>query len=213
MKLFNRVKITHNQSMLGQRASIGRHTYGADHLQLHTWSEDARLRIGKFCSIADNVHIFLGGNHRVDWISTYPFATSPTEGDMRGDRVGHPASNGDVEIGNDVWIGSHVSIMSGIHIGNGACIAAYSHVVKDVQPYSVVGGNPAITIRMRFLEEVIEEIQSLEWWDWPDEMLRNNAALLCTEPTEAALEALREVGANVSRRDRVIRNNEKSGDN
>jgi tetrahydrodipicolinate N-succinyltransferase len=101
--------------------------------------------------------VFLGGNHRVDWISTYPFEK----------QIG---SNGDVNVGNDVWIGHGVTIMSGINIGDGAVIAANSHVVRNVEPYSMVGGNPAKLIKYRFDKTIIDCLLELQWWDLSEDI-------------------------------------------
>lgn len=137
-------------------------TYGTP--RVWSWNEDATLKIGKFCSIAAGVEIFLGGEHHTDWISTYPFniAINGISGIH-----GHPYTKGDVIIGNDVWIGHGALILSGIKIGNGSVIAAKSVVTKDVDPYSIVAGNPARLIRFRFSKEVIEALERIEWWNWP----------------------------------------------
>jgi acetyltransferase-like isoleucine patch superfamily enzyme len=118
-------------------------------------SSGAKLHIGKFCLIADNVQIFLGGNHNINWITTYPFGhiNKKTFNLFNGD--GYPSTKGNVYIGNDVWIGNNTTIMSGIKIGDGAVIAANSHVVNDVEPYSLVEGNPAKHIKYRFTKEQI----------------------------------------------------------
>lgn len=84
----------------------------------------------------------MGGNHRTDWLTTYPFGHIHKDIFTNFSGVGHPATKGSVVIGNDVWIGTNVTIMSGVSIGDGAVIANNSHVVKDVLPYSIVGGNP-----------------------------------------------------------------------
>jgi len=110
--------------------SVGRFTYGHENIAVMQWGEGCPLDIGAFCSIADNVQIFLGGNHRTDWITTFPFGHI-FQKDLGGENIqGHPATNGGVSIGNDVWIGRGATIMSGISIGNGAVIAANSTVVK-----------------------------------------------------------------------------------
>lgn len=100
-------------------------------------NEESNLIIGKFCSIAGGVTIFLGGNHRLDWISTYPFNMLEEEFPEAKMIKGHPATKGDVKIGNDVWIGQNAVIMSGIIIGNGAVIAANSVVTKNIKDYEV----------------------------------------------------------------------------
>jgi len=118
------------------------------------------------------VKIFLGGNHRTDWITTYPFSAL---WESAKHIEGHPASRGDVIIGHDVWIGEDAVILSGVHIGNGAVIGASAVVANDVPPYSIVAGNPAKVIRMRFIEREISILQSLAWWSWDDAKL--NAAM------------------------------------
>jgi acetyltransferase-like isoleucine patch superfamily enzyme len=122
------------------------------------------LKIGKFCSIAEGVVILLGSNHRIDWITTYPF--SVLFEDASG-FPGHPSSKGDILIGHDVWIGREAIILSGVTVGNGAVIAARSVVTRDVAPYSVVAGNPARHLKYRFPEQSIEKLQQIAWWDWP----------------------------------------------
>lgn len=133
--------------------TYGKYTYGTPNV---LWrNDDAKLTVGKFCSIASNVNIYLGGNHRQDWVSTYPFGHINKNIFDNSDGSGHPSTKGDIVIGNDVWIGNNTTIMSGVTIGDGAVIANNSHVVKNVEPYSLVGGNPAKIIRYRFTPEQI----------------------------------------------------------
>jgi len=80
---------------------------------------------------------------------------------------GYPHTKGEVVIGSDVWIGQDALILSGVTIGHGSVIAARSVVTKDVQPYSIVAGNPARHIRFRFPEETIRSLLEIAWWDWP----------------------------------------------
>jgi acetyltransferase-like isoleucine patch superfamily enzyme len=159
--------------------SYGRHTYGG--IQTHSWGEGSKLTVGKFCSIAGNVHVFLGGNHRYDWVTTYPFGHVNKEVFNGFDGKGHPATKGDVVISNDVWIGENVTIMSGVHIGDGAVLANNSHVVKNVEPYSLVGGNPAKLIKYRFTPTQIKKLLEIKWWDWDDTKINNMTHLLCNE--------------------------------
>ena len=165
---------------------IGRYTY---HNLKVTEHPDARLIIGKFCSIAPDVRIFLGDEHRTDWITTYPFGT--VHKDVFGDRdTGHPATKGDVVIGNDVWIGYGATIMSGVTIGDGAVIAARSHVVKPVAPYEVVGGNPAKHIKFRFDQDTIDMLLELKWWDKPESLIRALIPVLTATPDKEVLREL-----------------------
>lgn len=160
--------------------SIGKHTYGTQNLQIH-YSESANLYIGNFCSIAGNIIIFLGGNHRHDRVTTYPFGHINQEIFNNFNGEGHPSTKGDIIIGNDVWIGQNATIMSGVTIGDGAVIANNSHVVKNVEPYSIVGGNPAKLIKYRFTQEQIKNLLEIKWWDWDDEKINQFTPLLCND--------------------------------
>ncbi len=172
------------------RISVGAFSYGDENLKIRQWNEGAALNVGRFCSIADNVTVFLGGNHRTDWITTFPFGHVHVE--TLGGRgiVGNPFSKGDVEIGHDVWIGSGALIMSGVTIGNGAVIAAAAVVTRDVAPYAVVGGNPAREVSLRFSPQIIALLQELAWWTLPPAKLSQIAAELSSPPSEAGVRAL-----------------------
>ena len=155
---------------------VGKYTYGGP--KIEHGSSGAKLVIGNFCSIGGDVTVWLGGNHRTDWITTYPFGhIHQNIFDYHG--AGHPSTKGDVIIGNDVWIASNVTIMSGVTIGDGAVIANNSHVVKDVEPYSLVGGNPAKTIKYRFTPEQIKHLLEIKWWYWDDSKINEYIHLLC----------------------------------
>lgn len=144
--------------------------------RIKSWGEGARCIIGKYCSIAGNIQIFLGGDHRNDWNTTYPFAELLPQ--VYPEIKGSPRSKGDVVIGNDVWIGNDAKIMSGIRIGDGATIAGSAVVTRDVAPYSVVGGVPARHIKYRVPEERIPDMLDLAWWDWPIEMIAEAVPVL-----------------------------------
>lgn len=161
--------------------SVGKYTYGHEGIKIMNFpGNDVKLNIGSFCSIASYVTIFLNANHRTDWITTYPFGHIHQNkfNGFNGD--GHPSTKGDVNIGNDVWIGQNATIISGITIGDGAVIAANSHVIKDVEPYSIVGGNPAKLIKYRFLPEQIENLLKIKWWNWDDAKINNISKTLCS---------------------------------
>lgn len=135
-----------------------------------------RLIIGRFSQIAAGVKCIMnGGNHPVNGFSTFPFKIFGHE--WSGVPLDAP-NKGDTVIGNDVWIGHGATLMPGVAIGDGAMIASQSVVTKDVQPYSVVGGNPAQLIRMRFDEDVIDKLLGLRWWDWPFEKITAHASQL-----------------------------------
>lgn len=148
------------------------------------WGEKSTLKIGKFCSIADGVTIFLGGNHRIDWITTYPFNVLNNDFPNASSVIGHPSTKGDVIIGNDVWIGKGASIMSGVSVGDGAVIAANSTITKNVSPYEIVGGNPAKHIRFRFPDNTIQKLLQIKWWDWEIELINRKVKTLCASDVE-----------------------------
>jgi acetyltransferase-like isoleucine patch superfamily enzyme len=160
---------------------VGRYTYGHNDINVMSWGSDSKLIIGSFCSFADKVKIFLGGNHRVDWITTFPFTHIYEDIFTLDEKTQHPKSNGDVIIGNDVWVGYESTIMSGVKIGDGSVIAANSVVVKDVEPYTIVGGNPAKFIMKRFSDDVINNLLKLKWWEWSDEKINKNLSILCSD--------------------------------
>jgi acetyltransferase-like isoleucine patch superfamily enzyme len=161
---------------------IGRGTYGD--LRVRSWGEGTTLTMGAFCSVASGVQILLGGEHRPDWVTTYPFNVL---WEKARHLSGHPSSKGDVVIGNDVWIGAEAMILSGVTIGDGAVIGARAVVTKDVPPYAVVGGNPARVIRMRFDEATIARLQNLKWWTWDDTPIEKFLPLLLSDNVEAFL--------------------------
>ncbi len=161
-----------------KKFKIGEYTYGAPLILFE--NEDSNLFIGKFCSIANGVTIFLGGNHRIDWVTTYPFNKLPEYFPEARGIVGHPATKGDVRIGNDVWIGRGVIIMSGVTIGDGAVIAAGSVVSKNIGDYELWGGNPAKFIKKRFSDTEIENFKRIRWWDWEITKIKKYLNYLCS---------------------------------
>lgn len=137
-----------------------------------------KLIIGKFCMIASDVTFIMNGaNHLSDAVSTFPFAIFGGDWSNAMDGKEYP-SKGDTVVGNDVWIGYGATIMPGIEIGDGAIIATKSVVTKDVEPYTIVGGNPAKVIRKRFSDEKINDLLESEWWHWPIEEITKNVQRL-----------------------------------
>ncbi|MBN2234111.1 MAG: Vat family streptogramin A O-acetyltransferase [Opitutales bacterium] len=138
-----------------------------------------KLIIGKFCAIARDVKFIMNGaNHKMDAFTTYPFSIFSNGWEKVMPSMDELPYKGDTVIQNDVWIGYDATIMPGIQIGNGSIIASKSVVVRDVEPYSIVGGNPAKLIRRRFRDEVIDLLQELRWWDWPIEKITDHLPIL-----------------------------------
>ena len=156
---------------------IGAWTYGSPICRYQSFA-NAKLKIGKFCSIAPDVRIFLAGEHPTTTVSTYPFNYMFNDGSKLPRNNG---SKGDVVIGNDVWIGDGALILSGVTIGDGAVIAARAVVTRNVEPYSIVGGIPAKVIKMRFDQLTIERLLKVAWWDWSTEKINAEMALLSSE--------------------------------
>ncbi len=143
-----------------------------------------QLIIGKFCMIASDVKFIMNGaNHLTDTISSYPFSIfgNGWQEAMKGKEF---PNKGNVVVGNDVWIGYNATIMAGVTIGDGAIIAANAKVVKNVEPYTIVGGNPAKIIRKRFSETHIKLLLEIQWWNWDIEKITENVQLLTSTKVE-----------------------------
>lgn len=137
-----------------------------------------QLIIGKFCMIASDVKFIMNGaNHLTDTISSYPFSIfgNGWHEAMKGKEF---PNKGNVFVGNDVWIGYNATIMAGVTIGDGAIIAANATVVKNVKPYTIVGGNPAKIIKKRFSETHIKLLLDIRCWNWSIEKITENLQLL-----------------------------------
>lgn len=163
---------------------IGRGSYGD--LDIPSYLGDARFSMGAFCSVAAHVTVLLGGEHRPDWVTTYPFNEVLPEARHI---TGHPHSRGDVVIGNDVWIGRGAMILSGVTIGDGAVVGARALVRKDVPPYGIVAGNPAQLVRKRFSDDLVDRLLAVAWWNWPDERIKQAMPLLLSDDITAFLDA------------------------
>jgi acetyltransferase-like isoleucine patch superfamily enzyme len=193
-----------------EHVQIGKYTYGITDDNV-VWDSVAwnykgekkqpKLIVGNYCSIGINSKFFLGGNHRYDWITTYPFQVKHIHGnvfDSINDNIdGYPSSNGNIIIGNDVWFGENVTVMSGVKIGDGAVIGTNSTVVKDVNPYSIVGGHPAKHIKYRFSEEVIKKLLDIKWWDIEDSKLNLLLPYLCSNDINHFFEKYYKLNDNI----------------
>jgi acetyltransferase-like isoleucine patch superfamily enzyme len=168
----------------------GRSTYYDRNINIITWSDEYFIKVGNYCSIGRDCNFFLHANHRPDWITTSSLVLGPVtpEIDTFLMERGHPGCKGNIEIGNDVWIGAKSTIMSGVKIGDGAVIGAGSVIAKDVPPYTIWVGNPAKMIKKRFTDEQIEKLLKLKWWNWSENQVREEASLLWSNNLDKFLE-------------------------
>lgn len=154
------------RNVIVEGINIGRHTYIGDYTKL-----DSLVSVGHFCSIANNV--LIGATmHPTDWLSTSPFQYDNWLKFGDGKSKYNYELRKKTHIGNDVWIGAHAVIKTGLTIGDGAIIGAGAIITHDVPPYAIMGGVPARVIRYRFPQETIEDLLKLKWWDLPDEKIK-----------------------------------------
>jgi acetyltransferase-like isoleucine patch superfamily enzyme len=142
--------------------SVGNESY-INGLKLYCWKQGYSFSIGNYCSVADDVTVLLGGEHDLDWVSTFPFIERWNIDGL--DHIKTKKCRGDIVIENDVWIGHGVTILSGTKIGTGSVVGAGSVVRGEVPPYSVVVGVPAKIVRRRFSDSVCDELLSTMWWE------------------------------------------------
>ena len=167
-------------------ATTGEFTYGTP--TVRKYDDTTKLSIGKFCSIAEDVQILLGGEHHIDTITTYPFDVMIYRDD--------PLTKGNVTIGNDVWIGKSVTILSGVTIGDGAVIGAGSVVTKNVAQYEVQGGTPAKFLKWRFSSAHRSRLAEMNWWDWPLDMIADAMPMLMSDDVDGLYRYWKEVVMN-----------------
>jgi acetyltransferase-like isoleucine patch superfamily enzyme len=172
--------------------SVGEFTYGVGNINIYYWNsgnykqdgtpldEPAYLDIGKYCSISGHILVYMGGNHHYEWASQYPFGHLHQNIFDNHIAEGQPWSKGGVKIGNDVWIGTYATIHSGVTIGDGAVIASNAVITKDVEPYSIVGGNPSKLIKYRFSEDIRNKLLEYKWWDLEPYIVNHISPLLCS---------------------------------
>ncbi|HBV85257.1 MAG TPA: Vat family streptogramin A O-acetyltransferase [Desulfosporosinus sp.] len=171
---------------------IGEYTYYSDNknppekfydnIEHHYEFLGDKLIIGRFCAIAEGIKFIMNGaNHKMDGITTYPFNIFAGGWEKVTPTVEQLPYKGDTVIGNDVWIGQNVTVMPGVNIGDGAIVAANSTVVKNIEPYTIYGGNPAKFIRKRFSDKTIEWLLELQWWNWDEKKIFANLEFLTSE--------------------------------
>ena len=178
---------------------VGDYTYYDDFEDVANFEKNVRylfdfigdkLIIGKFCMIGSRVTFIMNGaNHLTDAITTYPFAIFGRGWEHAMEGKQYP-NKGNTVIGNDVWIGYNSTIMAGVKVGDGAIIGTNSNVTKDVEPYTIVGGNPAKEIRKRFTPEQIKILLDLQWWNWEIEKITSNLHHLTSNNIHALAAAL-----------------------
>ncbi|MCQ3035478.1 MAG: CatB-related O-acetyltransferase [Bacilli bacterium] len=163
-EIYIKPTITNKNIIVGDFSYIADENFESHVTHLYEWNDD-KLIIGKFCQIAQGVEFVMNGaNHQMNAVTTFPFYT--LEGwNMTAPKKEDMPLKGDTVIGNDVWIGQNVTILPGVHIGDGAIIGLNSTVTKDVEPYTIVGGNPVRVIRKRFDDELIALLEEFKWWD------------------------------------------------
>jgi len=168
------------------RLVLGRASYASDpDIVVGFGDPDHKVTVGNYTSIAAEATFLVGGEHHPEWVSTFPFRIA--YGLSGSSQDGQPGSRGPIVIGNDVWLGRGVTVLSGVTIGDGAVVGARSLVVKDVEPYTVVGGVPARPIRKRFEDRHIEALLTIRWWDWPEDEILSIVDLLNADDVEALL--------------------------
>lgn len=148
-----------------ESVSVGKNTYGR--LRIISFNDSHKLRIGNFVSMADDITFLLDSDHYLNYVSTFPMKVQVTK-ELQMEAI----SKGDIIVDDDVWIGYGATILSGVHIGQGAVVAAGAVVTKDVPPYAIVGGVPAKVIKYRFSPEVIEQLLKLDYSKLTDNMIR-----------------------------------------
>jgi virginiamycin A acetyltransferase len=173
---------------------IGDYTYyddpdGSEHFErnvlYHFPFIGDKLIIGKFCALAKGVQFIMNGaNHKLSGISTYPFQIFGNGWEKVTPAPGDLPFKGDTVVGNDVWIGYQALIMPGVKVGNGAIISSRSVVTSDVPAYSVVGGNPARPIKVRFEPDAVAQLEKLAWWNWPIELITQHLEYIVAGDTD-----------------------------
>ncbi|MBQ6438939.1 MAG: CatB-related O-acetyltransferase [Mogibacterium sp.] len=163
-EIYVKPTITNPNIIVGDFTYIADSKFESHVTHLYPWSKD-KLIIGKFCQIAAGVEFVMNdANHQMNAVSTFPFYT--LEGwEMEAPEASDMPFKGNTVIGNDVWIGQNAVILPGVHIGDGAIIGANSVVGSDIEPYTIVAGNPAKELRKRFDKELIDMLLGFKWWD------------------------------------------------
>ena len=175
-EIYVKPTITNPNIIVGDFTYIADSEFESHVTNFYPWSRD-KLIIGKFCQIAASVEFVMNdANHQMNAVTTFPFYT------LEGWEMNTPDPSENTVIGNDVWIGQNAVVLPGVHIGDGAIIGANSVVGSDVDPYTIVVGNPAKPLRKRFDDELIELLLKFKWWDKSVEEINSLIPILtCSE--------------------------------
>ena len=166
--------------------SIGNHSYGS--INIFSWNTPGeKLIIGNIVSIGPGVKFILGGNHNHNHLSTYPFKVKFLKEKFEA------TSKGNIIIEDDVWIGMYTLILSGVTIGKGSIIGAGSIVTKDIEPFSIVAGNPAKLIGMRFTEPIRNKLLKLDYSIIDKDFVETNTDLLYTDLNEDVFNSIQKL--------------------
>lgn len=173
--------------------TVGEWSYGSP--KIYRWDWNSKIKIGKFCSLGPEIKFYVGGNHRADWITTAQLPASQFSEifDKAQNIKNFSITNGDINIGNDVWIGGNTIILSGVNIGNGAVIGAGSVVSKDIDPFSIWAGNPIKKIRNRFDDVLIKKMEEIKWWDLKDQQINELSIYLCSNNFDDFFKSLKKI--------------------
>lgn len=184
---------------------VGKYSYYSGYYHGHSFDDCARyllpdrddvdkLIIGSYCSIGTGASFIMCGNqgHRHDWISSFPFFYMSEVEFFQNSKDAFELA-GDTVIGNDVWIGTEAMVMPGITIGDGAVIGSRALITKDVEPYTIMGGNPAKSIKKRFSEHHIDLLLEMKWWEWDERILKDAMQILCSVDIDKLYEFYKEI--------------------
>jgi acetyltransferase-like isoleucine patch superfamily enzyme len=183
-----RLLLSNRTNLAGYK--VGKWSYGS--VEIAKGSVSGDLTIGNFCSFAGDTWIFLGGEHNMKHVTTFPlsyFFGGPN-------KFVHSMTKGNVKIGSDVWVGRGATILSGVTIGDGAVVGAHSLVARDVPPYAVVAGNPAKVLKYRFPDVIISDLLQIAWWDWSDNKIMREMPLLQSKDIETFVSRHRKAAAD-----------------
>lgn len=178
-KIYKKYGLTTKYYFSNSNYDIGDYTYGIPNVR--QYDNTAKLTIGKYCSIAEDVTIVLGGNHIIKNVSCFSFyETKEYIEEWKNCNIPRSRSHGNVTIGNDVWIGKQALLLSGANIGDGAVVGAGAVIAGKIPPYSIVVGNPAKIIGYRFTPPQCEKLLIIKWWEWPEHKIKENLSLICS---------------------------------